>query len=654
MSQTRQLAAIMFTDIEGYTAIMQHNEQEALIIKNRHREVLQNKHKQYNGRIIQYYGDGTLSIFQSVIEAVQCALAIQQELRQSPQVPLRIGLHIGDVIFQDDLVIGDGVNLASRIESLGIAGSVLISDRVNEEISNQPELKTVSVGTYQFKNIDRIVEVFALDHDGLIRPKPDSLKGKTVEKENLSNQQEERFTSKSIAVLPFVNMSNDPEQEYFSDGMAEEIINSLAHVKDLKVAGRTSSSVFKSIKVDLRELGRKLGVSTLLEGSVRKQGNRLRITAQLINVEDGFHLWSEKYDRDLNDVFAIQDEIALAITEKLKVTLLESDFKLITKSSTHNTEAYELYLKGRFLLNRRGNFILEGLQNFRKAIAADPGFAMAYAGFADANMVSAAYGFLPGREVMKEIKESAETAIRLDGSLCEPYCSLGSYYVCERNWIQAKKNFIKSFELNPKYAQAYSWYGMIYLAWVEGNFEEAEKQGRTAIKLEPLSAIDHADLSWTLYTARKFEEALVLAKTGIELDSNSFLSWRLAGLCYLAMQRFEEAIDIFRHLLGISNRHQHSVTSLIWAYCSNGDFEEAGVLMEELITRSKTEYIGRTYFALAAAWLGEINTAFELLQSAFEDQDVNLNQIKYSAFVPGTLRTDSRFQKLLDKIGYPG
>jgi TolB-like protein/class 3 adenylate cyclase len=347
MPSSRQLAAIMFTDIEGYTAMMQQDEQRALTIKNRHREILQKEHAHHSGRVIHYFGDGTLSIFQSAIEAVRCALAMQSTFCQPPSVPLRIGLHLGDVIFEDENVFGDGVNLASRVESLGVAGCVLMSDRVKEEIRNHPEFKTISVGTYQFKNIDRRVEVFALDHEGLIKPEPNSLKGKTNEKKR--PRPPEKHASKSIAVLPFVNMSNDPEQEYFSDGMAEEIINSLTHIKDLKVAGRMSSFQFKGATADLREVGKKLGVNTVLVGSIRKQGNRIRITAQLVNVEDGFHFWSEKFDRQMEDIFAIQDEIAFAITEQLKVSLLENDRKKIRKTFTQNADAYECYLKGRFI-----------------------------------------------------------------------------------------------------------------------------------------------------------------------------------------------------------------------------------------------------------------------------------------------------------------
>lgn len=478
------------------------------------------------------------------------------------------------------------------------------------------------------------------------------------------HQSEEKFSfnpvtlkkapEKSIAVLPFVNMSNDPEQEYFSDGMAEEILNSLVYLKDLKVAGRTSSFQFKGKNIDLREIGEKLGVSTVLEGSVRKQGNRLRITAQLIKVEDGFHLWSQKYDREMDDIFAIQDEIALAITEQLKVIMLEKDRELITKSATRNAEAYELYLKGMFHINRRGSSILTGLQYFEQAIAIDPGYALAYTGYADANFLAAFYGFFPGKEVMPKVKHAVETAITLDNSCCEPYCTLAQYYVgLERNWKEAEKNYFKSIELNPGFAQTHSLYGMAYLGFSQGKFDEAERQGRIAIKLEPLSAIDHADLSWTLYTARKFEEALAIAKTGIELDANSFLSQRLAGLCYIALKRYDEAIDTFNHIMKISRRHHHAVNSLIWAYCSNGNVEDAKGLMDELQKRSETEYIAGTYLGLSAAWLGDIDNAFIYLENAYNDHEPILVTLKHAPCVPALLRNDPRFQNLLDRIGFP-
>jgi TolB-like protein/class 3 adenylate cyclase/Tfp pilus assembly protein PilF len=650
MPQSRQLAAIMFTDIEGYTAIMQQNEQHALSIRKRHREILQKEHAQYNGRVIQYYGDGTLSVFQSAIQAVQCAVSMQQAFCQQPVVPLRIGLHVGDVVFDDDGVVGDGVNLASRIESLGIAGCVLISDRVKEEISNHPEFKTVSVGNYQFKNLGRKVEVFALDHDGLIRPRPYSLTGKTEP----TNHTTGKNTSKSIAVLPFVNMSNDPDQEYFGDGVAEEILNSLVHVKDLKVAGRTSSFRFKGKNVDLRKVGQKLGVSSVLEGSVRKQGPRLRITVQLIDVEDGFHLWSERYDRNIDDIFAIQDEIALAITEKLKVTLLEVDLAQITKTHTQNTEAYELYLKGRFYLARRGRFVLNAIEYFQKAIELDPGFSLGYAGYADANFLSSFYSLLPGSEVMDIVKHAAETAIKLDPLLCEPYVSLAFYHTAlMRNWEEGEKYFIKALEINPRYSFGHYLFGLYYYAWAKGDFEKAEEHTRIAIKLDPLSPNAHAVYGLILYFAGKHDEGLAAGKAGLELDPNSFLSYRAITLACTGLKKYAEATESAEHLIKISNRHPHALSDLMKVYSETGKTEENKILMDELKQRSQHEFIDAVYMAFAAAYTGNLDEAFTYLDTAFTERDPNLIAIRHVISYSKPLSEDPRYEAVLKRMSFP-
>jgi TolB-like protein/class 3 adenylate cyclase/Tfp pilus assembly protein PilF len=660
MSQHRQLSAILFTDIEGYTAIMQQSEQKAMIIKDRHREILQEAHELFNGRVIQYYGDGTLSTFQSVIEAVRCALSMQQKFLQLPQVPVRMGLHIGDIIFNGEHVFGDGVNLASRIESLGVAGSVLISDKANDELHNHPELKTISVGIYQLKNVTRSVEVFALNHEGLVKPTFNSLKGKTGEEKNTERGNDKdpgpgkNISLKSIAVLPFINMSNDPDQEYFSDGIAEEIINSLTHIKELKVAGRTSTFQFKGKNIDLRELGEKLSVRTVLEGSVRKQGNRLRITAQLVSVDDGYHLWSERYDREMDDVFAIQDDIALAITKKLKLTLMKKDRDLMTKSYTQNTEAYELYLKGRFYTTRRGTSVITGIQCFQKAIAIDPKFALAHAGYADANLLIASYGLLPPKQIMAQAKQSAERALQLDPSLCEPYCSLGYYYTCfEWNWPEAKKNFLKSIEVNPRYAEGHFRYAWNYLSCVEGKFEEAEKHAEIAINLEPLSSLCYAFHSLILHCAGKFKEALAVSKVGIEMDANSFVCHINAGSTYMALKQYDEAISSFESAMKLSKSHFFSVHAFIWIYCLTGRFEKARILMNELKERSKTEYVANTFTGLSAAYLDDLDEAFDYLEKAYGDRDPILIMLKYERWVPAVLRDDPRFQNLLARIGFP-
>lgn len=624
----------MFTDIVGYTALMGNDEQKAFELLKKNREIQKPIIEEFNGRWIKELGDGVMASFNTVSDAVHAAIKIQEKCTNENLFHLRIGIHLGEVVFENDDVFGDGVNIASRIQAIAKPGAIYMSESVHLNVSNKQEINTRFVRLETLKNVSEPVKIYEV-----ISEKKNSFP--------------EPSQGKSIAVLPFVNMSNDPEQEYFGDGMAEEIINSLIHLKDLKVAGRTSSFQFKGKNLDLRELGQKLGVNTILEGSVRKQDNRLRITVQLINVSDGFHLWSEKYDREMVDVFAIQDEISLAITEKLKITLLEKDRELLTKTFTHNPEAYELYLKGRFQLNRRGSFILSAIEYFKQAIAIDPDYALAHVGYADAYGVAAGYGFYSGKAVMEKIKRGIDAAISLDPTIGEAYCSLASYYNLNRNWEESRKNFIKSIELKPKYSQAYAWYGMIYLGFVRGNFQEALKYGEIAIKLEPLSSICHADLAWTLHTAGRFEEAVTVSQTAIELDPNSFLSHYVAGISYLGLKEYEKAIRVYKSLSETSGNHQQAVNALIWCYCSKGNKIEAELLMNNLKKRSATEYIAGTYFGLSAAYLGDLDTAFASFERAFEEYDIQLFVLKHDPIVPASIRNDERYRILLGKMKFP-
>ena len=644
MPQQRGLVAIMFTDIEAYTAVMRQDENKAIVLRTKHRKILEEEHERHNGRIVQYYGDGSLSTFQSAVEAVQSAIASQLLFRQQG-VPVRIGLHIGDVLFNNDQVFGDGVNLASRIESLGVAGSILISDKVNDEISNHPQFRTVSMGVFEFKNIDRPVEVFAIEQQYIVIPEASSLKGKTKDKSN---------SNKSVAVLPFVNLNNEPGQEYFGNGIAEEILNSLTGLKDLKVAGRTSSFQLDRNSTNLREIGEKLGVSTVLEGSVQKQGSRLRVTVQLINVQDGFHLWSERYDRNADDIFAIQDEVALAVTEKLKVTLFESEKTKIKRPPTRSTEAYELYLKGKFYMNRRGSSIATAIHYFERAIALDSQFALAHTGYADANLMAAFYGLVPASDVVMKAKNAAQTAIELDATLCEPYSSLGYYYTCfEWDWEEAEKNFRKSLELNSQYAQAHYCYGLFLLAWVKGDFFAAEKHGRVAVELDPLSAICHGMLGSILHVAGKYQEGLQYCKSGMELDAYSFTCNLFLGWCHLSLKQYKEAVAVFEHLSQISNKHHFSQNSLILAYCSEWRFDKARELKQELKVREAKEFISPMVNGLSAACFDELDEAFNYLEQAFQARDAMLLSLRYEDWVPDNLRDDPRYVRLLNRIGFP-
>lgn len=643
MSQTRQLAAIMFTDIVGYTALMGTDERKAFECLKKNREIQRPAIERFNGKWIKELGDGVLACFNNASDAVQAAINIQERCNAAGEFQLRIGIHQGDVVFEGEDVFGDAVNIASRIQGASSPGGIFISESVHQNVSNLPGITTRFVKQESLKNVREPLNIYEITM-GSVADQPT-----TGNKEMFK-----KVKQKSIAVLPFTNMSNDPEQDYFGEGIAEEIINSLVHIRDLKIAGRTSSAQFKGRNIDLREVGNKLGVSTVLEGSVRKQGNRLRITAQLINVDDGFHLWSAKFDRNMDDIFAIQDEIALAITKQLKITLFEKDREEIIRNSTNSIEAYELVLKGRFHIGRRGSSILTGLHYFEQAIAEDPQYALAYSGYAWANYLMAFYTFISGSEVMEKVKQNAEKAVQLDDGVHEGYTALAFYYESfQWNWQEGKNNYLKAIALNPQFAQGNSLFGMAHLAWVEGSFDEAQKYCRIGVKMDPLSAIDHADLAWMLYTAKKYEEGLSVARTGIELDANSFLSHRVAGLCLIALNRADEAVETFNHLMSISNRHQHALCGLIWAYCGNDRFPEAQKLMDELIKRGEKEYIGPTHAAISAAHLNQFELAFEFLEAAFRDKDPILVQLKYSPFVPRTLRENHRFEEMLNRMKFP-
>jgi adenylate cyclase len=634
----------MFTDIVGYTALMGEDEQKAFDLLRRNRQLQKPIIEKFAGTWIKEIGDGVLASFHTVTDAVQCAISIQQSCDNIPDLKLRIGIHLGEVIFEDNDVFGDGVNIASRIQAVAPIGGIWISESIYKNVSNKRDIKTKFVREEILKNVKEpigIYEVFT-NYESKI---PGSLPETQATKKN---------SEKSIAVLPFTNMSNDPEQEYFSDGMAEEILNSLSHLKDLKVAGRTSSFQFKGKNIDLREVGEKLGVTAVLEGSVRKQGNRLRITVQLINVRDGFHLWSEKYDRNMDDIFAIQDEIALAITENLKVILLESEKAIVTKSYTQNTEAYEFYLRGRFYLNKR--FLLQSREQFKKAVEIDPDFARAYAGLADAYIILGFYNFLPAKEVMPMAKQAADAALLLDNSLCEPYCSLGMYYYSyEWNWQESKKNFLKSLELNPRYTQSHIWFGHYYLMWLEGRFEEGEKHLNTAIELEPLSAIGYTTKFVIGFIPDKFEEAFQCARRGVEMDPDSMITNRIMGLAYLENKQYTEATEYLEFASKLSNRAAFNLVDLIYLYTTRGSMEQARTIMEELKRKLKDgQYVSPCIMGFASGFLGDIDEAMNWLEKAYNEHDAYLCIIKFYPFVPVKLRQDSRFQSFISKMNFPG
>ncbi|HJW28733.1 MAG TPA: adenylate/guanylate cyclase domain-containing protein, partial [Saprospiraceae bacterium] len=366
----RKQAAVVFNDIQGYTSLMQENESFAVEVRQRHKEVVDRLTKAYKGTIIQYYGDGTLSIFDRSIDAVQCALNMQKEFHKPPKIPLRIGINSGDILLGPDGIYGDSVNIASRIERMSVPGSVIISDRVWEEIKNQEGIQTKELGQFELKNVRFPIGLHAVISDGVIVPEPTELSGKLGYKE------------KSILVLPFNNLSNDPDNESFSDEMTEQVIAALSQIEGLRVTSRTSSFAFKDKAVNLRQLHQELGIDNVLEGSVRMHGQKVRITAQLVNAADDFQLWSETYGREVSDVFQIQDEIAAMICQKLKASFIQSAARsgsLGAKELVAEQDAAAYFRKGMYYWKQmQPGFMDQALEHYKKALAVDAGFFQAW------------------------------------------------------------------------------------------------------------------------------------------------------------------------------------------------------------------------------------------------------------------------------------
>jgi adenylate cyclase len=646
MFQNRQLAAIMFTDIVGYTGMMQEDESMAIKWRQKLKKKLEEVVAAHEGRILEFLGDGAMVSFISTTEGVRAAVALQLCMQSEPVVPLRIGIHTGDVIFEENKIYGDGVNIASRLESFALPGSIFISGKAYDDIKNQKDIQSISLGKFALKNVKEQVEIFAISNPGIKIPEVDTLEGKG------EKVAEKKSIEKSIAVLPFVNMSNDPEQEYFSDGITEEIVNLLTHIKDLRVAGRTSSFHFKGRDIDIRFVGQKLNVRTLLEGSIRKQNLRLRITAQLINAEDGIQLWSERYDRELHDIFAIQDEIALAITEELKITLLEKDRVIINEKRTTNKEAYDLHLKGRFYLNKRAGGIKKALEYFQEALELDPEFSLAYSGMAEAYSMLSFYGVKLPKEVMPMARQNAEKAIQSDPFNAEALTTLAFisvYY--DWNWTEARKRFHRVFEINSRYAPAHFWYSY-FLSYVEGRFDEGIEEAKKSELLEPLVSLSHQALSVAYINAGKFEEALRAAKMAIELDANSFPGFRALGVSLAGLKRYEEATEALLTCAQISARHPWPLVELAWVYSLRGMNAEIPGIYDELMVRSKTEFISGLVLCAASYFSKKYDEATEFMELAFAQRESILPFIR-SFPSCSFLKNDPRFQHFIKRMNFP-
>jgi len=628
---------ILFTDIVGYNALKEQDEEKASHLLEKNRYILKPLIKQYNGTWIKETVDCTISRFKSTIDAVNCALEIQRILSIDHELNLRIGIHRGEVwIVGNDNVIGDGIKVASGIEPFAEPGGICVSEDIFNNIRNIPGMESDFLGEKTLKSVDHPIKVYALKigkgtepliKSSEVKPKP------------------------SIAVLPFIDMSTDPEQEYFCDGMTEEIINALTHVEKLRVIARTSAFFFKGKNVKIHDIGKELNVETVLGGSVRKSDNRLRITAQLIYVADESHIWSERYDREMEDIFAIQDEISLAIVEALKVKLLKKEEAVILKRHTENLEAYNLYLKGNYYWQM---MIMEGfdkaIECYKQALKKDPNYALAYVGLASVYGVSSYWGNVPPNEAYPRAKEYVKKALEIDDSLAEAHASLGFINMnYDWNWKAAEREFKQALQLNPNSAFTHCQYYM--LLTFAGRHEDAITEAKRAQELDPLSSFINSLVGDAFFYAAQYDRAIEELQMTLVMNPNDFLAHFRLGLAYWGKLMIEEAIAEHEKAVDLSGGNPHVMTWLANAYYESGKKEKAEKLLNSLKQRQKDEYVPSICFYLIHKARDDQDQALEWLERACNEHDSNLPWYRVFPIDKYRIPDEPRFKALLKKAG---
>src|ERR1700731_1580843 len=487
--EQRKLAAIMFTDMVGYSALAQRDEGLALELLDEHRALLRPAFLKHQGQEVKTMGDGFLVEFASAVAAVKCAVELQEALARrnlgapaDRQLQFRIEIPLGDVLRRGEDIVGDGVNVAARVEPLADAGGIAITQQVFDQVYNKIPETFARIGKVELKNIQRPLEVYRIILGPKIREAAAGERETSTRTRQPTGEQQ-----RSIAVLPFVNMSSDRENEFLSDGISEDLLNALSWIEGLHVAARTSCFAFKGRNEDIRKIGDTLGGETVLEGSLRRVGTKLRITAQLIKVADGFSLWSERFDREMQDVFAIQDDITRAIMAALKLRLAGHSDRPVFKFQTTNAEAYELYLKGRFFWNQRGIGLRKALHYFELALIEDPDYALAMSGLSDTYSLLSWYGDLPPAEAIPKAIAPAKQAVQLDPQLPEAHTSLGFCQLFNWDWAGAEREFRRAIALNPRTTPARYWLGGLYSS--PGRHEEGIEHFRQAGEPGPFFAI---------------------------------------------------------------------------------------------------------------------------------------------------------------------
>jgi len=641
----RRLAAIMFTDMVGYTALTQRNEALAMELLEEQRRLIRGYLAKYRGREVDTIGDAFLVEFASALDAVRCAIEIQSSFKEAnvkrpdgKQIWIRIGIHLGDVIHTGEQVAGDAVNVASRIEPLALPGGICVTAQVHASVVNKFEGSFESMGMPALKNVATPIEVFRISGYGWAVSRSASSK---------SSKPKDR-----VAILPIANISSDREDEYFADGMTEELISSVSRMKGLRVIARTSVMRYKGTDKSIAQIGRELNVGSVLEGSVRKAGNKIRISVQFVDTVNEEPQWSQDYDREIEDILDIQSDIARKVADALRKHLLGGLQAIEKQKGKRNPEAYVNYLRGRQFWNKRTDESLKrAIGFFEDALKIDENYAEAYTGLADSYAMLAFLEFMAPHEAYPKAKHAVEKALSLDGQLVEAHTSLGLIkFQYDWDWEGAEKELSEAISINPSYALAHHFYADYLKAM--GRFNEAIVQIEKAQELDPLSLAINTGVGHVLYLSQQYDKAIEQYKKAVDLDPNFMMTHIWFGRPYLEKGMYQEAISELETAVKLSGESTLALAMLGHGLASAGRKEEALQILAKLMERSKSTYVPSYWIAVIYNGFKDKELVMTWMDKAFSERS---SWLVWTNVEPrfDWLSDDPDFVELLMQMNFP-
>ena len=668
----RRLAAIMFTDIVGYTALMGRDEAAGRRVRERHEAVVRPLVDRYHGEWVEERGDESLSTFVSALEAVSCALAIQSELAGDAELSLRIGIHLGDVTVEGGRVFGDGVNVASRIREIARPGQIFVSEQVHDSIKNQPDLGATSEGQRALKNVARPVSVYSVARTTeparpVVGSAPEPVRRILPWVVSaaaaviaiaagwwLYAASRESAPIRSIAVLPLENLSGDPEQEYFADGMTDALIADLAQIGALRVISRTSVLQYKGTRKTIPEIARELGVGAVVEGTVLRAGDRVRITAQLIDGRSDIHLWADRYDRDLRDVLDVQSDVARAIAREIRLEMTPQEQARLEQRRPTNPRAHEAYLKGRQQMQALSPESLHrAIGYFEDAIRIDPEYAAAHASLGLSYcLLTNPLGAISSADAMPRARAAGLRALELDDRLGAAHAVLATVrYLHEWNWSEAEREFERAIALSPSDPWPRTWHSWLLLTMRRP--EEALRESQHAVDLTPLNPTIRVSFGIQLALTGRPERGVEEIEKSIELDPDSLMGHRTLSVVYLGLGRPDDAAGSSIRAAELNGAPPETIAGMRQAYSRAGVEGLARARLEwALELANSKEYFSPAAIAQLYASLGEVDRALEWLEQAYEQRDSNLTILNVGPFARN-LHSDPRFVDLVRRIGLP-